>query len=146
MSSYENKWFLCDFADADTTNVDPRLLDPLSLAFLGDAVFDLIVRRDLVVRHKESVGKLNKRKIQIVCCSCQCEAIRAVQHLLTSEELSVYKRGKNARIKRFPKNSTLSEYRSATGFECLLGYLYLIGNFERITLLVGKIYEVLGLS
>lgn len=110
----------------------PSELSPLTLAFIGDGVFDLLVREQLVCEANRPVGVLNSEKIKIVCCTAQAGFAEKLMPNLTEEELRVYKRGKNARAMTVPKNAKRGDYHSATGLEALFGYLYLCGRTERI--------------
>lgn len=105
---------------------------PLTLAFIGDGVYDLLVREYLVTQANRPVGELNRLKVSMVCCKAQAETAKALMPILTEEELSVYKRGRNATTSCTPKNSTKAEYHSATGLEALFGYIYLKGDVNRI--------------
>ena len=104
---------------------------PLALAFIGDGVFDLMVRERIVINANAPVGKLNKQKVDIVCCQNQAKIIENLLPILTEEEILVYKRGRNAKSKA-PKNATNAQYHMATGLESLWGYLYLKGEIERL--------------
>ena len=123
---------LCSKADA-------KKMSPLKLAFLGDAVFEVYIRQKLLCEYDESVGKLNKKKIKFVCCSGQSDIIKKILETLTPEELSIYKRGRNAHVRQCPKNSSIVDYHRATGLESLFGYLYLLGEWERIDEIIKKI-------
>lgn len=111
---------------------DPSQLSPLTLAFVGDGVFDLMVRERLVCNANAPVGSLNSQKVEVVCCKSQSDIMEKLMPLLTEEELAIYKRGRNARTSHTPKNATNSQYHSATGFEALCGYLYLKGEIDRL--------------
>lgn len=114
---------------------------PLTLAFIGDGVYDLLVREYLVSQANRPVGELNRLKVSMVCCKAQAETAKALMPILTEEELSVYKRGRNATTSCTPKNSTKAEYHSATGLEALFGYIYLKGDIERIKELFELVIE-----
>ena len=107
-------------------------ISPLTLAFVGDAVFDLLVRGWLVRQANRPVGELNKMKVGFVNCKNLAEFAKILLPILTEKEASVYKRGRNAAPKCTPKNGTVADYHSATGLESLFGYLYLKGENERI--------------
>lgn len=107
-------------------------ISPLTLAFVGDAVFDLLVRGWLVRQANRPVGELNKMKVRFVNCKNQAEFAKILLPSLSEKETSVYKRGRNAAPKCTPKNGTVADYHSATGLESLFGYLYLKGENERI--------------
>ncbi|MEG2597645.1 MAG: ribonuclease III domain-containing protein [Oscillospiraceae bacterium] len=105
-------------------------MSPLTLAFVGDAVFELLVRGKLIMRGNSPVNKLHKHTVELVCASAQCKAIKILMPMLTEEELGMYKRGRNTH-NNVPKNADAAEYRSATGLETLFGYLYVKGDTKR---------------
>lgn len=113
-------------------------ISPLTLAFVGDGVFDLMVRERLVCNANAPVGTLNKQKVDIVCCKSQAEIMEKLLPELNEEELAIYKRGRNAHTAHTPKNATTSQYHSATGFEALWGYIYLKGDTDRLNELFEK--------
>ena len=115
---------------------DLRTYSPLTLAYIGDAIFELVVRTVLVERKNTQAEKLHKAATKIVKAETQALLIEAVKDDLTEEELAVYKRGRNAKAVTRAKNATMSEYRSATGFEALMGYLYLKGDMARMIKLI----------
>ena len=114
--------------DDKTLNTVPTL----NLAFIGDGVYDLLVREYLVTHSAAQVGELNKMKVDLVNCKSQAESIKRIMDQLTEEEIAVYKRGRNAKVNSASKHSTLSDYHAATGMEALFGWLYLQGRQERI--------------
>ena len=111
---------------------DIRTYSPLTLAYIGDGIFELVVRTVLVGRKNTQAEKLHKAATKIVKAETQALMAEAIKEELTEEELSVYKRGRNAKAVSRAKNATMSEYRRATGFEALMGYLYLKGDMERM--------------
>ena len=113
-------------------NCDVNNLSPLTLAFVGDTVFDLFVREMLVCQANRSVNKLHKCATEYVKASAQCEIVNKLMPYLTEKEISVFKRGRNAHTNHKAKNATECDYHMATGFETLFGYLYLSGNMERL--------------
>lgn len=115
---------------------DLRTYSPLTLAYIGDAIFELVVRTVLVERKNTQAEKLHKAATKIVKAETQALLIEAVKDDLTEEELAVYKRGRNAKAVTRAKNATMSEYRRATGFEALMGYLYLKGDMARMIKLI----------
>lgn len=117
---------------------DASKLSPLTLAFVGDGVFDLMVRERIVCNANASVGALNKQKVSIVCCENQSDIIQKLMPILSEKELAIFKRGRNAHTSHTPKNATSSQYHNATGLETLLGYLYLEGNIKRLVELFEK--------
>ncbi len=114
------------------TEPQARQYSPLTLAFLGDAVYSLMVRSMLTVKSNKPTGKLHKDSIKYVNASFQAEMIKNIIDELTENELSVFKRGRNAHSSHSPKNQSEADYRYATGFETLFGYLYLSGQKERL--------------
>ena len=115
---------------------DIRTYSPLTLAYIGDGIFELVVRTVLVERKNTQAEKLHKAATKIVKAETQALLIEAIKEELTEEELAVYKRGRNAKAVTRAKNATMSEYRRATGFEALMGYLYLKGDMERMMKLI----------
>ncbi|MDF2821409.1 MAG: mrnC [Clostridiales bacterium] len=112
--------------------VDIRLYSPLALAYIGDAVYDLIIRTKIVCDGNAPVNSLHKGATHYVSATAQADMMKLIEGSLTEEEHLYYKRGRNAKPQTTAKNASFGEYRIATGFECLIGYLYLTENFERI--------------
>lgn len=110
--------------------MDKVLSSPQTLAFVGDAYFGLLVRLRLA-KVERPVGELHAMSVKLVNANAQAKGVEAIMDMLTEEELSVYKRGRNAHQKHTPKNSSVAEYHAATGLEALFGYLKLNGNSER---------------
>lgn len=126
-------------------NSDIHSLSPLNLAFVGDSVYDLLVRQHLVTLANRPVKELNSMKVTLVNCKSQAESMKAIIDYLTEDELYVYKRGRNVKVNTASKHSSIADYHAATGLEALFGYLYLSGNTERIKelfLLILKSSEV----
>jgi ribonuclease-3 family protein len=119
---------------------------PLTLAFLGDAVYEQLVRERLVIEANMSAGKLHDMKIKLVCSSYQSNAIEMLKEHLTEDEYAIYKRGRNASGNTVPKNANACEYRRATGLECLFGYLHLLGEKQRIDELFDLIWNFNGVK
>ncbi len=111
---------------------DPKLLSPGTLAFLGDAVYELFVRSRLVNQANMPVNKLHLLAVEQVRASFQSKAVSALEPVLTEEELAVWKRGRNANGVKPPKHANPAEYRRATGLEALFGYLFLQGKTDRL--------------
>ena len=112
---------------------------PLTLAFIGDGVYDLLVRDYLVRQANRPVGELNKRKVALVNCESQAAFAKCLMPKLSEREQAVYKRGRNAAPKCTPKHGTIADYHSATGLEALFGYLHINGEQERIKELFNEI-------
>ncbi|MBQ4348767.1 MAG: ribonuclease III [Clostridia bacterium] len=111
---------------------DAKLLSPLNLAFVGDTVFDLFVRETLVCQANRPVNKLHKEATKMVKAQAQAEAAQKILPLLTEEEMSVFKRGRNAHTNHKAKNASEGDYHYATAVEALFGYLYLKGEIDRL--------------
>ena len=116
--------------------VDIRTYSPLTLAYIGDGIYDLVIRSVVVGKGNTRAGELHKRTSQIVKAHTQAEMMEVLLPLLTEEEADIYRRGRNAKSPTMAKNATMSDYRKATGFEALMGYLYLSGRTERMVDLV----------
>ena len=116
---------------------DPRQLSPLVLAYVGDTIYDLYVRTQLILTTDATAQGLHMQAAQRVCAKGQAEALRRIWDQLTEEEQGVYKRGRNSHMGTVPKNAAIQDYRAATGLEALLGYLYLGGQDQRLTQLMG---------
>ena len=118
--------------DYTGTAQDPRQFSPLTLAFLGDAVFELCARQRVLESGNQPVNGLHKQAVALVNAGAQSQGLEKILGQLTEEEMAVYKRGRNATSNSAPKHAELSDYRRATGVEALFGYLYLMGRQERI--------------
>ncbi len=116
--------------------VDIRTYSPLALAYIGDGVFDLVIRSVIVGRGNTGANRLHHRTSHIVKAHTQAKIAESLLPHLTEEEAAVYRRGRNAHSPTMAKNATMSDYRKATGLEALFGYLYLAGQFERIVSLI----------
>lgn len=114
------------------TERDIKTYSPLTLAYLGDAVYEIIVRTVLVGEGNAPVNLLHKRASRLVKAEAQKEALERIKEQLTGEELSVFRRGRNAKSYSSAKNAAIGDYRIATGFEALFGYWYLTGQTERM--------------
>ena len=115
---------------------DPLQLAPLTLAYIGDTVYDLFVRTLLVGTTTLTVHGLHERAAKLVCAKAQAEAYRRLEPMLDETELSVFRRGRNSHIGTVPKSASIMDYRIATGLEALIGWLYLTGRDERIRTLM----------
>lgn len=120
------------FSYEKLSKTDAKQYSPLTLAFLGDAVYSLLVREMLLKTANRPTNALHKESIKLVNANCQAEMIKKVLPLLTEDEEAIFKRGRNSHSGHVPKNQSDADYRYATGLETIYGYLYLIGDFERI--------------
>lgn len=121
--------------------VNVALYSPLTLAYIGDCVYELIIRTKLVTMGNAPVNKLNKKASNLAKASTQAQIIESIMDMLSEEEEAAYKRGRNAHSCTKAKNASTSDYRKATGFEALIGYLYLQKKFDRIMELVKKGFQ-----
>jgi ribonuclease III family protein len=111
---------------------DPKSFSPLTLAFVGDAVFEVFVRERLVCMGNRPVNDLHRLSVEQVCSRAQAQFSERLLPVLTEEESEAFRRGRNAHTNHVPKNSEVSDYHAATGFESLFGYLYLCGQMDRL--------------
>jgi ribonuclease-3 family protein len=116
--------------------VDLKTYSPLTLAYIGDAVFEIIIRTLIVEKGQRAANTLHKHTTKIVCAQTQAQMIEAVYDDLNEVEQDIYRRGKNTKIHSSAKNASLSDYRKATGLEMLCGYLFLKNDTPRITYIV----------
>ena len=122
--------------DFKIEDVDINTYSPLTLAFIGDCVFDLVIRSVIVCRANRQPNKLHKLKANVVKAQTQSEMAKALMEDMTEEEAAVYKRGRNAHSFSSAKNASIQDYRRATGLEALVGYLYLLNRNDRILELI----------
>lgn len=115
---------------------DIKTYSPLTLAFIGDSIFDLIIRTCVVESGNAPVNKLHKRCSTLVQASAQADLYHTIKASLTEEENAIFKRGRNAKSFTSAKNAGVVEYRTATGLEALMGYLYLSDQMERLLELI----------
>ena len=119
-----------------TEEHDIRSYSPLSLAFIGDCVYDLVIKSLIIRKGNRPVNVMQKETSRLVQASAQSAMMRVMQEHLTEEEHAVYRRGRNAKSVSPAKNQSITDYRRATGFEALIGYLYLKKNYRRIVDLI----------
>lgn len=135
---------LDDLREIEFSKDEARRLNPLQLALVGDAVYELCIRNYILTNNKElSVHKIHVKAISYVKAKAQSTIMQGIEGMLTEEELYIYKRGRNAKSGTIPKNAEVLDYRNATGFEALIGYLHLTGNKERLKLILEKSIELL---
>ena len=127
--SYMNELF-------EMEEVDIREYSPLTLAYIGDCIYDLVIKSLVINEGNKQVNKLHQETSRLVQASAQSLMMRTMQEHLTEEEHAVYKRGRNAKSVSPAKNQSITDYRRATGFEALLGYLYLKKDYKRLLDLV----------
>lgn len=117
-------------------DTDIKTYSPLTLAYIGDSIFDLVIRTALVENGNAPVNKLHRRASKLVQASAQANLYHAIKDQLTEEELAIFKRGRNAKSVTTAKNAGVLDYRTATGIEALMGYLYLTDQMERLLELI----------
>lgn len=121
--------------------IDIREQSPLALAFVGDAVYSLKIREHIVNEKRHPVSKLNSISVQYVSAKGQYSALKLIEHMLTEDESAWVRRGRNTTKTTVSKHADPEEYRASTGFECMLGYLELTGQKDRIEFLVDYILK-----
>jgi ribonuclease-3 family protein len=119
---------------------DIRMFNPLVLAYVGDSVYDTFIRTMLVSGGSIQVDKLHKRAVKFVQAKAQAQITEQLHDILTEDERDIVRRGRNTKSNTVPKNADINDYRYATGFEALVGYLYLIGNTKRLM----EIFELIS--
>ena len=118
----------------------PNQYSGLTLAYIGDCVYEMYVRSFLISKGDHKVNDLHKKATKLVCAKAQALFYHRIEHMLTEEEQAAYHRGRNTKS-QVPKNAVLSDYRTATGVEALLGYLYLSNQNERISQLMTYLFS-----
>ena len=124
-----------------SADVDYRNLSGLSLAFIGDAVYELFIRKYILSKGEARVKDLHKDTVRLVNADFQADMTDVLLPLLREDELSVFKRGRNAHAGHTPKNKSEAQYHKSTGFEALIGYLYLKKDFERLDFIFSEVLE-----
>jgi ribonuclease-3 family protein len=119
-------------ADADISEAEVTQLSPITLAFVGDAVFSLLTREHLLLSGVTRGGELHKLTVGYVRAGAQSLAAEHLQQTLSDEERNIYRRGRNATTAHVPRNASAADYRHATGLEALFGYLYLCRRYDRV--------------
>lgn len=121
----------------ETERGEAGLYSPLTLAYIGDGIYEIIIRTFIVTKSgNEQVNKLHRKSSSLVKAETQAKLIHAIMEELSPEEEKIYKRGRNAKSFTSAKNASIGDYRTATGFEALCGYLYMKGDMERLLFLV----------
>ena len=123
------------------TEREVNLYSPLALAFLGDSVYEVLVRKEILLLANLPVSKLHSLKISRVCAAYQAAALEKIMPVLDDKEISIVKRGRNATGNTVPKHASAAEYRKATALECLFGYLHVLKRQDRLTAIFQYICE-----
>lgn len=119
-----------------------RMMNPLALAYIGDGIHEIMVRTYVISKYNGTVNQLNQRVVKMIKATAQAQVVREIQDRLTEEEITIVKRGRNQKSATVPKNTSVGEYRQATGFEALLGWLFLTGKEDRLVEIVTKAIEI----
>ena len=130
----------------DCEGQDVRAYSPLTLAYIGDGIYELVIRSIVVERANRSANDLHKKTTRYVKAPAQSAMIEALLPELTEDEEAVYRRGRNAKSYTTAKNASVADYRRATGFEALMGYLYLTGQTDRMLALIKEGIRLAGLE
>ncbi|MCT4632084.1 MAG: Mini-ribonuclease 3 [Firmicutes bacterium] len=120
-----------------------KLISPLKLAYIGDAVYEVYIRSYVVNKIKTNVNSMNKMAVKYVKAEAQAKVARGLKDLVSEKEWTILKRGRNQKSATVAKNASIGDYRYATGFEALIGYLYLSGNNDRIREIIKYSIDVL---
>ena len=129
-----------------TKEVSGKQYSPLVLAYIGDGIYDLVIRTVVVNRGNTQANKLHRKTSSLVKAAAQSAMMDGLLEELTTEEMAIYKRGRNAKSGTMAKNATMTDYRKATGFEALMGYLYIENQWERMIYLIKQGLDKAGLQ
>lgn len=125
------------------SDIEAKQLNPLVLAFIGDAVYEVFVRNHLLLKNRNlKVNDLHKYVVEFVKAKAQSNIMKFIEHELTEDEVYIYKRGRNCKSATVPKNANVTDYRIATGFEAVIGYLHLTGREDRLNYIYSMIIEL----
>ena len=124
-------------------SVDVREVNVKTLAYIGDVVYELYIREYVVSNSREQVNKLHKKTIKYVSAKAQAKVVNLLNDELSDEEKDVIRRGRNAEANTVPKNTDVVTYKIATGFEALIGHLYLTKNENRLRYIIDKSIEII---
>lgn len=128
----------------DISSGELARISPLTLAYLGDTIYESYIREYLIRKNIFlKINSLHKFAIRYVCANAQSKAILGIENILNEEEIAVFKRGRNHKKSTAAKNASILDYRNATGFEALVGFLYLKGDLKRLDYLVFESIKVI---
>jgi ribonuclease III family protein len=127
----------------DNNSVDMKQTSPLALAYIGDAIYEVYIRKVLIENPDLSVDKLHKKAVKYVRANAQATIVLALEKELTEEEWLIVKKGRNQKSKTIPKNSDVGDYRYATGFEALIGFLFCMKRYERLMDVMKRAVEII---
>jgi len=134
--------FLEQFND-NKSELNMQQTSPLALAYIGDAIYEVYVRKVLIENPELSVHKLHKKAIKYVRANAQANIVLTLESELSEEEWLIVKKGRNQKSKTVPKNSDIGDYRYATGFEALIGYLFCMKRFDRLMEVMKRAVEII---
>ena len=135
----DSKVDLFDFSNMSVQDV--CMMNPLQMAYIGDAVYEVYIRSYLVSKYKKNVNEMHKLSVKFVKASAQSHLLEVIEPFLTEEESNIVRRGRNTKTNHVPKNAQVIDYRRATAFEALIGYLHLTKNYERVHEIIKIIIE-----
>lgn len=128
----------------ELTQQEARMLSPLQLALIGDGVYEVYIRNYILLNNMDlSAHKMHMKAIGFVKAKAQSDIMFKIESELKEDEMYIYKRGRNAKSATVPKNADVRDYRNATGFEALIGYLYLTGSKERLENILSRCTEII---
>lgn len=135
---------LNDLRVSEFSKDEARMLNPLQLALIGDGVYEVFIRNHILTENTAlSANKIHVKAIGYVKAKSQACIMHEIEKHLEEEEAAVYRRGRNAKSSTIPKNADVRDYRMATGFEALIGYLYLVGNKERLEFIFNESIKII---
>lgn len=135
---------LNDLRMREFSKEEARMLNPLQLALIGDGVYEVFIRNHILTENTAlSANKIHVKAIGYVKAKSQARIMHEIEKHLEEEEEAIYKRGRNAKSSTIPKNADVRDYRMATGFEALIGYLYLVGNKERLEFIFNECIKII---
>lgn len=134
--------FLEQFSD-NKSELNMQQTSPLALAYIGDAIYEVYIRKVLIENPELSVDKLHKKAVKYVRANAQANIVLTLESELSEEEWLIVKKGRNQKSKTVPKNSDIGDYRYATGFEALIGYLFCMKRFDRLMEVMKRAVEII---
>lgn len=123
--------------------MDTREINVKTLAYIGDVVYELYIREHVISNSREQVNKLHKKTIKYVSAKAQARIVAAMDNELSDEEKDIIRRGRNAEANTVPKNTDVVTYKIATGFESLIGFLYLEKRIERLEYIIDRSIKII---
>ena len=134
---------LLEKLDMNIKESEARTLSPLVYAYVGDALYEIYIRYYIVSKYKVKVNNMHKNSTKFVKASAQAQIVHALTDYFTEDEWKMIKKGRNHKTSTVAKNASITDYRYATGFECLLGYLFITKKYDRVEEIVIKAIEII---